>query len=168
MTSTRTRERNARARCACSESQLGAVALFGPSKGLCQPTATEHQPHTSTDTQTHPRCVRRHNNVTWDTVNARVRCARCACSESQIGAEALFGPLKRVGQPTASEHQHTQHTLTSVPQTPSVRVPFYFFVVSFMCRRRFRGGPDELACALTPHMECAGALRYLDQEPGMP
>ena len=36
-----------------------------------------------------------------------------------------------------------------------------------MCRHRFEGGPEELACALAPHMEFAGALRYLDQEPGM-
>ena len=35
-----------------------------------------------------------------------------------------------------------------------------------MCRRRFEGGPEELACALAPHMEFVGALRYLDQEPG--
>ena len=35
------------------------------------------------------------------------------------------------------------------------------------CRRRLAGGPNELADALAPHMEFAGALRYLDQEPAM-
>ena len=90
----------------------------------------------------------------------QTRCARCACSESQLGAVAQFGPLKGVGQPTATENQHTNPDVTTGHET-------ICFVVSSMCRRRFEGCPEELICALAPHMQFAGALRYLDQEPGL-
>ena len=52
-----------------------SLAEKGGGKGReGQATATENQPHTSSDTQTHPRRKRRGSKATWDTANRRVRC----------------------------------------------------------------------------------------------
>ena len=132
------------ARCACSESQLGAVARFGPLKGVGQPTATEHQHHTQ-HTHKHTRdahedaTTRRHRKRACALRSVRlfrVTAWRCGSVRTPLRG----GPADRHRTPTHTTHHRPQAT------KPSVHIPICF-VVSFMCRRRFEGGPEERACA---------------------
>ena len=72
-----------------------------------QPTATEHQPRTSTDTQTHPRRTRRRNNATWDTASACVRVLDAPDPRHSLALWLDSDHLNRQRTPT-----HTTHTNT--------------------------------------------------------
>ena len=117
----------------------------------------------------HPHARRSEKQCWRHTANAlrsvrlfRVTAWRCG----SVRTPQRGGPADRHRTPTHTTHKPWRWYHRPQATKPSVHIPICF-VVSFMCRRRFEGGPEELACALAPHMEVAGALRYLDQEPGM-